>query len=206
METSIMKSDPKSGLQAVPQKGARSRRNKNRSLPLIPAAVRDTLNRVLDEKRSIEEIIAQLNGAGITLSEEEIVAWRKSGYKQWLADRKQLECLLKLRDFSAEVAQANPGSQLQEVGLHMVAAQVYELLSGFDIRKIRKKLSGNPDQYIRLVNAVTRLSEGGVKNEQSRAKLAEAKAKSEKELADAQKEGGLTPETIEQIERELNLY
>ena len=33
-----------------------------------------------------------------------------------------------LERFAAEVAQANLGCHLQELGLHMVAAQLYELL------------------------------------------------------------------------------
>lgn len=175
-------------------------------LNTLPAAVCEKIDRLLDEDRPGEEILAELRKEGIELSPTEVRTWQESRETERLNQREQLEKFRRLRRFAAEVVQANLGCQLQELGLHLIASQAYELLSALDPRRLKEQLQDDLALYVHLLNAVSRLSDSGLEYEKYRAELAEKKIRIEKELAAARASGGLSPETVERIERELNLF
>jgi len=82
---------------------------------------------------------------------------------------------------------------------------MFEALDGFDTKSLVEALTGDPDNYPRLVTAIARLSEGGLKYERYRAHVAEKKAIIEKELKNASEEGGLSPEAIAKMQHALNM-
>jgi len=108
------------------------------------------------------------------------------------------------REFALQMVRENEGNAIQEAGLAIAATHIYELLLDFDPATLREKLDSEPANYARIVGALAKLSDGGLKYERYRAEVAEKKAQIEKELAGA-KEGGLTEEAIAEIEKALKL-
>ena len=167
--------------------------------------IRKIINRLLKEGRSPEEIVLHLGEAGHELSVEQVTAWKEGGYREWAKTLDRLQALRRMREFACKVTRANPGAELQEAALQLAAAQVCELLAHFDAGILKSHLAENPSLYTHLLNSLARLSDGGLKYERYRAEVAERKEAMKKELETARQEGGLTLETVEKIERELNL-
>src|SRR5512138_3401294 len=109
------------------------------------------------------------------------------------------------REFALDVVKANEGSQIHKAALQVAATQIYELLSDFEVETLKDKLSGDPENYARIVNAIAKLSDSGLKYEKYKAEVAAVKARIEKEISATKNAGGLTRETIDKIEKELRL-
>jgi hypothetical protein len=120
-----------------------------------------------------------------------------------LREQERLQRLRTLREFALEIMK-DESSRLKEAGIEIAAAQIYELLADFDPLSLREKLDGDPAQFARIVGALARLSDGGLKYERYRAEVAERKAEIERDLAKAGP-GGLTPEAVAEIERKVRL-
>jgi hypothetical protein len=95
---------------------------------------------------------------------------------------------------------------VHQARLHAAAAQVIEVIDALNLKALVRRVGASPAEYARLLVTLARLSEGGLKHERYRAEVADHKAQIQKELDRARKEPGLSPETIEKIERELNLF
>lgn len=139
------------------------------------------------------------------LTPEDIAAWQKTGHEDWLEERKQLTELEHIRELARGVLKSGDGAVIQEASLQIVAARLYELLNWFNPKAFKKKTQQNLADYARLVNALIKLSDGGLKFERYRAQVAEGKAEMEKALKKENDKPGLSAEAREIIERELKL-
>jgi hypothetical protein len=171
----------------------------------LPAARRAVVNRMLRDGASYASVIEELKGEIPDLNASNVTNWQQGGYQEWLREQDRLEDMRIRREFALEVVRENKGSEIHEAGLQVAASQIYELLSDFDVNTLKEKLAGDPENYARIVNAIAKLSDGGLKYERYRAEVAAAKARIEAELKQGSREGGLTPEARERIERELKL-
>jgi hypothetical protein len=177
---------------------------RNGKFARLPQALREELNVMLRDGATYREIIERAAQAGIRLGGGNIVTWKKGGYQDWLKEQSQFETIKARREFALALLQANSGATIQEAGLQIAAAQIYDLLINLNPKSLKKKLETDPAQYTRMITTLTRLSEGGLKYEQYRAEVAERKAKIVAELARNQG-AGLSEESKAVIERELNL-
>jgi len=152
--------------------------------------------------KSYPKIVAALGEKGIKLFRQNLTTWRRGGYQDWLTEQEQVLHLERIREFALRVVKENEGAVIQEAGLKVAAAQIYELLVSLDPKVLKEKL--NTEGYARLVNVMARLGDGGLRYEKYRAEVAEKKAMILKEIEKA-KNGGATKERWERIERKLNL-
>jgi hypothetical protein len=110
------------------------------------------------------------------------------------------------REFALEIVRQNEGSKIHEASLQLAASQLYEVITDFDIEAVKTLLKAAPENYAKIVNALSKLSESALDVEKFKANIAEQKRKIELELGRANTAGGgLTPETLGKIKEALNL-
>lgn len=146
-----------------------------------------------------------MGAKGVKLGKNVLITWRRGGFQDWLVDEERLRKLDRVREFALRVVKQSEGAVVQEAGLQVAAAQIYELLMEFDPEVLKEQMKkGDADGYTRLVKVMTRLGDGGLKYEKYREEVSAKKAEMLQELEQAKK-GGLTRERLERIERNLNL-
>src|SRR5437763_9559202 len=95
----------------------------------------------------------------------------------------------RMREAAVRVVKGNEGTAISEAGLQLAASQIFQVLLEFDPKVLNEQLNGNAEGYAKLVHAMARLSEGGLRYEKYRAEVAERKAKIFRELEVGKKEG-----------------
>lgn len=170
-----------------------------------PLAVRDGVNAALRDGKTYEEVAAQF--PDLDLNAENLRKWMRpgGGHERWLKEKAALDDMRAKREFALRIVQENEGSQIHEAGMQIAASQIYELLSDWDVEALRAQIQEDPSNFPRIVNAMAKLSDSGLKYERYRAEVAAATKRVQAELDRAKKKGGIQPETIELIERELKL-
>lgn len=172
----------------------------------LPKDTRDQVNVRLRDGHTYEAIGAWLADIGYgEISASNLSNWKDGGYADWQKHQDRLETDLLKREFALELVKANEGSQIHEATLQLAASQLYEVLTDFDVGPLKETLADKPGLYPKIVNALAKLSEGGLKYERYRAEVQAAKDRLEKEMNTAVTKGGITPETLEKIKTELNL-
>ena len=170
--------------------------------------LRDQVNEWLRDGREYAFVIGELARVGVTdVNPQNLSNWLEGGYVDWLKEQERLDDMRSKREFAMDIVRENEGSKIHEAGLQIAATQIYEILTDFDVNTIKEKLQGDPENFARVVNAMAKLSDGGLKYERYRSEVAAARARMESEIAAAKKSasGGISEETLERIERELKL-
>jgi hypothetical protein len=156
---------------------------------------------MLHNGATYREIIEAMGAKGIRLQKNALTTWLRGGHQDWLAVEERLTNIERLRDFALRVVKSSEGTVVQEAAMKVAAAQIYELLMNYDPKVLKERLKeGDSSDYAKLVNAIVRISDGGLKQEKYRDEVEEKKTRRE----DA-KRGGLTKEELENIEKEMNL-
>jgi len=126
----------------------------------LPKTVRDQINQMLLDGVPFLEIIQRLGDAGKDLNEDNITSWKKGGFKDWLVEMQRLDDLGATREAALSLVSQKAGPTVQDAGRTIASAQLYELLLSFDPRSFAQALAEKPELYFRLINALSRLSEG----------------------------------------------
>lgn len=181
-------------------------RRRTGKIARLPKVLRDLVNTMIRDGVPYPEIIQNLGDAGTGLRQLNVSRWKQGGFQDWLKEQQRLEAMGSKRQFALDVIRQHPPNQAHQANLELAASQIYELLTDLDLATLKEKLTtGAPDQYTHIVNALSRLSEEGLKYERYRAEVAERKERIRKELEAGSQKGGLRPETRKMIEEELNL-
>lgn len=191
-------------VEVVPT-GKRSRRRRTGKIARLPKDLRDVINLMLRDGATNDEIRERLAFHKSELNDQNILNWREGGYVDWQGEQERLEDMRDRREFALRIVKENEGSAVHEAGLQIAASQIYELLSDFDVGTLKEKLAGDPENYSRVVNAMAKLSDSGLKYERYHAEVQATKQRIEAELGRARNKGGIQPETLERIEAELKL-
>ena len=83
-----------------------------------------------------------------------------------------------------------------------VTKVVADLLTTLDLPALKQSLQDDSANYIRLLNVLPRLTQGGLACERQRLEIAERQAALEKERNP--EPGGVSPETLRRIETDIN--
>jgi hypothetical protein len=126
----------------------------------LPAEVRDHLNQMLLDGVPYAKIIEELGDHGKDLSEDNIGSWKAGGYEDWLRQLERLDALESTRENALGLVKQKAGVTVQNAGRTVAAAQLYELLLSFDPTAFSTALAKKPELYLRLINSLSRLSEG----------------------------------------------
>lgn len=166
-----------------------------------PFEVRTKVNELMRDGATAAEIITHLAGQGITdVSDSNVSNWRQGGHQDWLKEQERLADMQAKREFALEVVKQNEGSKLHEATLHLAATQIYETITEFDLGNLKNLLAEKPENYAALVNSLAKLSKGALDIEKFKENVRAQKAKIEDALNIAKQGGGLTPDTLKQIE------
>ena len=167
---------------------------------------RTRINVMIRDNRPYAEIIAFARERDVSLNETNVSNWKDGGYEDWRKQQERLEDMRLKREFAMEIVKQNEGGKLHEASLQLAASQIYEVLADFDPQAIKDALKGgDADLYSQLVNSLAKLSKGALEIEKFKDNVRERKAAIERTLGAAKKGGGLTQETIEEIEQQLRM-
>lgn len=172
----------------------------------LPYDFRTIVNTMLRDGEPYADIIQFLDETpGVEVNEQNLTNWSQGGHQDWLKEQGRLEEMKAKREFAMEIVKQNDGSKLHEANLHLAASQIYDVLTDFDPARLKSLLDEKPENYAVIANSLAKLSKGAMEIQ----KYKDANERALKILAEAKKGtesgGGLTPETIERIERELKL-
>jgi len=168
--------------------------------------LRDEINRMLEDGVTYTQIRARLAQEGHQLEKRHLTTWRRGGYQDWLREQDRLVDMRIMREFAQEVVRENQGKDLQEAAIQIAASHIYQILMEYNPEKLKNRVkSGEPEAYAKLVTALVKLSDGGLKYERYRAEVAEKKEKMQRMVKDAKEGGGMTQEEFAEFESLLNL-
>jgi len=188
----------------VPLLPVLSSRHRRGKVARLPKAVRDRLNFMLLDGLSYADILEKLGPDGNGINEGNIGEWKSGGYQDWLRDQQRVEALKSRQDFAFDLVCEKDGSQLHQASLQIAATNLCELLVDLDPAALRETMEADPDKYTRLLNAISRLSDGHLRHERHRTQEAERQAALAKAKCPPAKRG-ISEESLKKAEDRLNL-
>jgi hypothetical protein len=120
----------------------------------LPPPVREKLNQMLDEGLPYGEVLNRLALDVQDVTEMDVSRWYKNGHQHWLKNQLWLEETRSRLDFALKVIDENEGSSVHQANLHIAATQLIEDL----IKRGETLLKTCPQEYIGVVNSISRLS------------------------------------------------
>ena len=106
------------------------------------------------------QIIEKLGEQGKGLKGDHLSEWKTGGYEDWLLQQERVDDLGATREAALSLVRQKAGAPVQDAARSIASAQLYELLLSFDPRNFAAVLPEKPELYLRIINALARLSEG----------------------------------------------
>jgi hypothetical protein len=126
-------------------------------------------------------------------------------FRQWTRHTERIERDRAKKQFTAEYAKEHGGSEFVSGKLLEVQSDLFEVMDNFDFEVVGEHLALKPEEMPAFLNAMARLSERTLGFDKYRDQVRAAREAIEGTLQRAKQAGGLTPQTIEEIEHNLNL-
>ena len=137
-----------------------SSRRGNGTVACLPKKDRDKVCFMLLDGVRYAAIAKRLAEADIHVTAEHIRRWHEHGYKRWYAEYMQNQALRDARESALDILEVKAGPDVQDAGRSIASAQLYELLKTFNPVAFAGALAEKPELYLRLIGALSRLSEG----------------------------------------------
>lgn len=177
----------------------------NGKIARLPNALRDRINTMIRDCVPYKTIIETLGKSVRHINERNFTNWKKHGHKHWLKEQEQIDLMHKASNLAIAASKSNETMVVHQASIHLVATQLKDALTQFSTKSILEALESAPENYPKLINAIARLSEGGLRFERYHAELADKKDELAKHIA-AGKKNGFTPEVIAKMEHALNMF
>jgi hypothetical protein len=177
----------------------------NGKIARLPNALRDRICTMIRDCVPYKTIIETLGKPVRHITERNFTNWKNHGYKYWLEQQEETDRVHKATNLALAAATSNKTMVVHQSTIHLVATQLQEALAKLNTQSIHDSLESDPGNFAKLVNAIARLSEGGLRFERYHAELADKKAELAKHIA-AGKKNGFTPEVIAKMEHTLNMF
>ncbi len=188
----------------------------------LPKALRDEVNLRLQNGGVYREIAQWLDkqpGAGADrFNEENLRAWFHGGHQDWLKQQTRTEEIKARAEASLAMVQAMKDGDgegtlhITEANELLLASQINEALSEFEPAALKQLLQENPAKFFDLSSAVAGQSNERTKRQKLelefrkyRDQVEEAKAKLLAATSAAKIAGGLSAETLREIEEAAGL-
>jgi Protein of unknown function (DUF3486) len=168
----------------------------------LPEEVRQVVNQMMRDGKPYAEIVSHLTSVGQPgIVERNLSRWFRGGFQDWLREQQQVEEMQAERAFAERIGKEGSGNPMHEAGLQVATAQLFGMLARLDWRALQANVEADPKAYAEVMRLFLRLSSRLVELEKF--KLAASKVHAE----DLPKgEGGIRPETLERIKKELKLF
>ncbi len=170
----------------------------------LPKLIRDKVNLLILDGATYAEILTTLGEDGHLLNEDNLGNWKQGGYQDWLKAQYVLAEMRIRQENATELLQQNEGTTLHEATNKIATSQIWEALRSMGPSSLQSALEKNPDNYVRVLNALTRLTAGAITCEHLRIEQLQRKASLDPAKADPASRA-ITPATLARIEKELNL-
>jgi len=193
----------RSGGGPTPQPSTKFNRHTGK-IGRLPHDVRESINLMMHDNVPYRIMIERLGDFGKGLKPYHLSRWRKGGYQEWLKLREREDRTRAKQQFALDVLREADSGKLHEASLQIASSHLGEFLADFDSTILREKLQADPLNFVRLLNALSKLSESGIKCEAHRVEMAERQVSLEKDKIDPA-DRCITPETLHQIEQILRL-
>jgi len=144
--------------QTVQLPAADPPRRSRSKIAVLPKEQRDAINNLLLDGASYSSVINRMAEQGISLNSENVSKWYQSGFQDYLASLERFDQQRAKYEAANDLLQNIDASKIPEAGLQTAAAQIYDLLDKFAPDDIAAAMANEPDKYIRIVNALSRLT------------------------------------------------
>ena len=134
------------------------RADQRSKIAVLPKEQRDAINNLLLDGASYSSVINRMAEQGISLNSENVSKWYQSGFQDYLASLERFDQQRAKYEAANDLLQNIDASKIPEAGLQTAAAQIYDLLDKFAPDDIAAAMANEPDKYIRIVNALSRLT------------------------------------------------
>jgi len=132
------------------------------------------------------------------LTSRHLTNWKKfGGYRDWLRDQQRIEECKIRHELTLDLARSAEGLASYQAAPKVAVAQICQTIIDLGPDGLKESLQGSPLNCFRLLNALARLINSGLKCEQQIQKTAIA--------TNQEKRGGLTRSRLTRIENNLNL-
>ena len=159
----------------------------NGKIARLPKTVRDQINNWILDGLSYPDIIERLGEQGEELKPGHLCEYKKRGHQDWLRQREWFEHITAKSEFSKDLLAAPDTTALHEAGLRMAAAQMIDQLMRFSAAADAESTQPDPEQFARLVNALSRLTREALSFQKYHDTTAKAQPAEPKHLDPAQK-------------------
>jgi hypothetical protein len=187
-------------------KSGTSERYRTGAIARMPKPIRQQVNEMLDDGIPYADLIKRLGDHGADLNEDQVRRWKTGGYQDYLRDQKLLAQCRSRNDRLAEILSSAGQLSGFQATQQIASSHMFEVLADFGPDFLRDTLRQNPMNYFRMLNAFSRLTNGGLKCERM---VLEEKQR-EAELAAAQaaskpKKKGISRATIKEMREKLRM-
>lgn len=189
--------------QEAPPKSSETGYTRKGKVARLAKAVRDKINVMLLDGTPYAEIITNLAEDAKGLNESNLTRWVQGGYKDWLKEQHRLEETRVKQEVAMDLACPDGGSRIHEATLQLTATRLTEMVRHFNYPEFEEMLRTDPSKFIPFLNALARISDAELACERHRLLIQERYAKLRQ--SSPQKTPGLTLETRQAIEKDINL-
>jgi hypothetical protein len=148
------------GTDPASDDGRSAHHRRNGRVAQLPKVLRDQINQMILDGVPYTKILETIGDPVKHINPDNLSEWKKGGYPEWLIEMQRADDLGATRDAALSLVEKKAGATVQDAGRTIASAQLYELLLSFDPRGFAAALADKPELYFRLVNALSRLSEG----------------------------------------------
>jgi len=180
------------------------KRRRTGKIACLPKGARERLNEMLSDGLTYRAIIKELGEEGEGLSEANLTSWIKGGYKDWLAEQKDKEEAALWEEYALDLVKQSAFPSLNEATIKMATLSIRKAIRAIGPDGLQTTFNDKPENYIRLLNALARLTTGAISCQSERAKAEQRQVETERQKADPDSLC-LTAETLQKIEKLLRL-
>jgi hypothetical protein len=117
----------------------------------LPRAQRDIINRMLDDGATGKAIETEMAKHGVSLNGENISNWFQNGFQQYLQHQDHIAEMRLLRENASDLVQDYNVVQFHQAANQLAVGQIFKALTN-------QQLIDDPINYVRTLNALSRLS------------------------------------------------
>ncbi|MFN7141291.1 MAG: hypothetical protein ACK4UN_18345, partial [Limisphaerales bacterium] len=149
------------------------------------------------------------------INEQNLTNWKDGGHQDWLRTQERIEEIAARKEAALDmVRELKQGGEIHitEANELILASQINEALSDFDPQILKELMAEKPGEFFKLAQAVTSQTNERTKREKVELDfrkyqdVVEERKKKILEVTQAAKsKGGLTADTLRQIEEQANL-
>lgn len=133
----------------------------------LSALARGQINALLRDNRPASEIQAMAASYGVkNLTPQNVSAWKKAGYQEWLRRQERLEEMASRREFALDLARRAADEKDPDLLLASNAAAalavdtIQAALEDFDATRLKELLAEKPAKFMQMIDSLAALRKG----------------------------------------------